>query len=428
MNIKAIYSLIGEADRVGHVPLIESVHGLGKSTIVAKYAQDNNLHFEPLMLSLLDTGDLLGIPRTEILGGQLTTTWAAPTWYSRIVDAAWATEMNMQDLTFHDADFGNFVNKAYPSGHISRAELNQAFCDFYGKRNNMLHILRQDKVSYNKAQRSVLFLDEKNRAAPDILNASLQLILDKRLNDHILPTVNGQDTLIVSAINPADGDYTVAEFDPALLDRFVTCRLEPDTEAWLEYARNSNVNIVVREYLTENPQKIHVEDKNGGKGASPRSWTRLGQYLDSIDNTPTESTMSYIVGTIGESLGAEFFLFLQGFARTMTPEQWAKEVKKASRNLKDVKKIAAKLEETVVNLEPIKRNELAANLREEYKDKDKLDDVMPYLVYLHAMPMENLAAYLTNLKEEHAEELTRLVNFDKEASNKDLFRKVVAAK
>lgn len=427
MNIKAIYSLIAEADRVGHVPLIESKHGLGKSTIVAKYAADQELHFEPLMLSLLDTGDLLGIPRTENIGGQLTTTWAAPTWYSRIVDAAWATNMDIADLVFHDETFGKFVTKSYPDT-IGRSELNQAFCDFYNKRNNMLHILRQDKVGYTKAQRSVLFLDEKNRAAPDILNASLQLILDKRLNDHILPTVNGQDTLIVSAINPADGDYTVSEFDPALLDRFVTCHLEPDTEAWLDYARTANVNIVVREYLTENPQKIHVEDKNGGKGASPRSWTRLGSYLDSIDNTPTPSTMDYIVGTIGEALGAEFFLFLQGFARTMTPEQWAKEVKKASRNLKDVKKIAAKLEETVAALEPIKRNELAANLREEYKEKDTLQDVMPYLVYLHAMPMENLAAYLTNLKEESSDEITRLAAFDKEASNKDLFRKVVATK
>lgn len=110
MNIKETKLLVAAADLVNAAPLIQGLHGLGKSEIVKQYAEENNMHFVPLILSLMDTGDLLGLPRTVERGNMLSTDWAVPSWFSQIIDAAWPTELEMDDLVFHDEAFMKFVN------------------------------------------------------------------------------------------------------------------------------------------------------------------------------------------------------------------------------------------------------------------------------------------------------------------------------
>jgi hypothetical protein len=424
MNIKQVFNLIQEADAVDHVPLIESLHGIGKSTICETYAREKNLHFEPLILSLMDIGDLIGIPRTTQVGGQTTTVWAAPDWYSRIVNAAWPTEMPIDRLKFVDTGLYDLV-KNLATEMIKREKLNELYCQFYKLPSDELQLLRQENVVYLDAKRSVLFLDEFNRSPSDVLNASLQLILEKRLHTHILPRVGGKDTFIVSAINPSDGDYTVVDFDPALLDRFVQCNLDPDTNAWLSWANDNNVNEVVRDYLTENPSKLHFVPKDGKKGSSPRSWTRLASYLDSINNKPTETTSYYLKGIIGESLAAEFLLFLQGYARSMSVEEIQEIVEKKAKRVKDIEKLGAHVGKAIDKVEAIKKMELAHNLQKAYTDVKDASEALPYLAYLYGLPLENLTAFLTNLKSDNQTAFQQLVAFDGELNSKGLFRKIV---
>lgn len=115
MNIHETKLFVAAADLANKAPLIQGKHGLGKSEIVKQYADENNMYFEPLILSLMDTGDLLGLPRTVEVGGTLTTSWAAPEWFNRIVNAAWPVEFDTDDLVFHDKDFEKFVNQKLSS-------------------------------------------------------------------------------------------------------------------------------------------------------------------------------------------------------------------------------------------------------------------------------------------------------------------------
>lgn len=110
MNINEAKLFVTACDATDTVPLIEGVHGLGKSDIVRQYAKDNNLHCEILILSLMDVGDLCGLPRTISHGGQLSTTWSAPIWFNRIIDAAWPESFSYEDLTFDDLEFKAFVD------------------------------------------------------------------------------------------------------------------------------------------------------------------------------------------------------------------------------------------------------------------------------------------------------------------------------
>ena len=80
-----------------------------------------------------------------------------------------------------------------------------------------------------------LFLDELNRATPEVMQAAFQIVLDRELNGWKLHP----ETRVYAAINHSAA-YTVNEMDPALLDRFWTIDLEPTVEDWL--ARNPDAS------------------------------------------------------------------------------------------------------------------------------------------------------------------------------------------
>lgn len=421
MNIQEVTQMLKEADKVGHTLLIESLHGIGKSSICKQYADENNLHFEPLILSLMDVGDLLGIPRTTEIGGQITTVWAAPDWYSRIVNAAWPVALKASRLEFTDEDLEAKVKtKVKTSRTITRKDLNTLYCNHFNMPDDELQLLRQNSVRYLDSKRSVLFLDEFNRTQSDILNASLQLVLEKQLHSHKLPVVNGKETFIVSAINPADGDYTVSSFDPALLDRFVHCSLDPDAKTWLSWAKANNVNPVVIDYISQNRKNLHYMDKNGGKGASNRSWTRAAAYLDSINNTPTDVTSYYLRGIIGQSLAAEFLMFLNGYAKSISIEELEVMVTKESKKFANIEALGDRIAELTKDLEPIKRTELSEELIAKYRTETDPVIGKPYLAMLYSLPVEILASLLSKLKAEDLEGLTNLAAMDKTENNKAL--------
>lgn len=428
-TINEIKDIIAAADLCGHVPLIKGLHGLGKSESVAQYATEKDMHYEPLILSLMDTGDMLGLPVTERVNGMASTLWAAPTWYTNIVNAAWPEELDMNELVFNDEEFKSFFTP--PSKVVTRSQLNETFCQFYSLPNDRLQILRQDKVFYRKSRRSVMFLDEFNRAPSDILNASLQLILDHRLHSHVLPLVNGQETLIVAAINPADGDYTVQEFDPALLDRFVSCEVTPDFKSWLAWAKQNNVNKVVTDFLIDNPGRFHFTPEDGTKGASPRSWTRLANYLDRIDSTNKDIMSHYTIGTVGSAIAAQFLVFYNSYSSSMSTKDLDKLIKKEIAKARKTgtinpEEIATAISDIVTDMDAVRRGEFAENFIKKYINSDDAATAMPMLVYLYALPMESLSAVLKSLQNEDINDYAQLAILDKEANNKGLFTKLVS--
>lgn len=434
MNINEVKQIIAAADICGHVPLIKGVHGIGKSEAAAQYAKENNMHFEPLILSLMDTGDMLGMPETRIVGGMPATLWAAPSWYNNIVNAAWPQKLRMSKLRFTDKDLEGYIydNKKDPtSSEISRGELNELYSEYYNLPDDALQIVRQNNVSYLDARRSVLFLDEFNRAPADILNASLQLILDHRLHSHVLPTVNGQETLVVAAINPANGDYTVQEFDPALLDRFVDCEATPDFKAWVKWAKENKVNQIVIDFLLDNQRKFHFVPEDGSKGASPRSWTRLGAYIDRITDTSPDVMTHYVKGTIGAALAAQFMVFYNSYSNALTSAELEKVIKKEITKAKksgtvNPEQLAESIKTIVEELEAIRRQEFADTYIKKYITCDNAEDAMVMLTYLYALPLETLSAVLKTLQSDNLDNYANLAILDKEANKKGLFVKLVS--
>jgi hypothetical protein len=129
-----------------------------------------------------------------------------------------------------------------------------------------------------------LFLDELNRATPEVMQAAFQIVLDRELNGWKLH----EGTRVMTAINAA-ASYNVNEVDPALLDRFWVIDLTPDTKDFLTWARTeSKKKPFKRNCLPLVADFIQAEDKwldppkeaePGVKHVSRRSWERLGDAL-----------------------------------------------------------------------------------------------------------------------------------------------------
>lgn len=126
---------------------------------------------------------------------------------------------------------------------------------------------------------TVLFLDELNRARPEVLQAVFELALDRKLNGVKLP----DSVLIVSACNPPDARYDTVDFDDALTARFMHLHVKTNADIWLEWAKDkgetnkSNVNPFVYNFIVQHKEALNVtykEDSEFPVEVKPcsRSW------------------------------------------------------------------------------------------------------------------------------------------------------------
>jgi hypothetical protein len=121
----------------------------------------------------------------------------------------------------------------------------------------------------------LVFLDELNRATPEVMQGSFQIVLDRELNGHRLHPL----TRVMSAINTGAA-YNVNEVDPALLDRFFVLDLTPSPEEWADWARGKLHDTIV-DFIAQDNTWLDPSSKQdpGTVQQSRRSWDRLSDAL-----------------------------------------------------------------------------------------------------------------------------------------------------
>ena len=115
----------------------------------------------------------------------------------------------------------------------------------------------------------VLFLDELNRARPEILQTVMDLALNRKLAGKKLP----EGSRIISAVNAGD-QYQLTDLDPALVSRFNIVNFRPTEEEWLLWARKNGLDSRVIGFIDENRMCM----------AAPVSYINDIRTIASIDN------------------------------------------------------------------------------------------------------------------------------------------------
>ena len=151
----------------------------------------------------------------------------------------------------------------------------------------------------------VLFLDELNRARPEILQSVMDLTLNRKLAGKALPA----RSRIISAVN-AGQEYQLTDLDPALVSRFNIYTFRPSVSEWLLWAEKAGVAPEVVAFIEENPQyldgRLREDADNLEKTPDRRAWERVSDILKSSSKINT-ALKKAIAGIIGPEVANKLF-------------------------------------------------------------------------------------------------------------------------
>jgi hypothetical protein len=235
MNVQqTIRTLLGLPPRISI--LLESNHGLGKSSVVAQAAailsqrSKKPFGFIDFRLAQCEVGDLIGMQRHTPVGEVTRSVFEN--------GVRTETTVTAKNITVHD------LAEWFPTDPDS-----QGF----------------------------LFLDELPRAPRDVQNAVLELALDYRFHFRELP----MGWRVISASNDDMDVYSGTQLDPALYDRFLKIKFKPTFPEWIEWAEKDGCHKAILTYLSKFTADLGLDTRpEAGKiTPTPRSWCKLSTCL-----------------------------------------------------------------------------------------------------------------------------------------------------
>ena len=146
----------------------------------------------------------------------------------------------------------------------------------------------------------VLFLDELNRARPEILQTIMDLALNRTLAGRKLP----EGSRIISAVNEGE-QYQLTDLDPALVSRFNIVNFQPTVQEWLLWAGKEGVDKRVTAFIAENsiwldkaPDAKENEDTGLDKTPDRRAWKRVSDLIKGCEviTTVHQKAIASVVG------------------------------------------------------------------------------------------------------------------------------------
>lgn len=157
----------------------------------------------------------------------------------------------------------------------------------------------------------VLFLDELNRARPEILQSVMDLTLNKTLAGRKLP----EGSRIISAVNSGD-EYQLTDLDPALISRFNIYEFKPSVNEWIIWATKHDIDSRVIGFIQENAGELDGKGYSIGetdsleKTPDRRSWEKVSNVIKK-HKTLSKTTFKVICGIIGAGAATKFNHYLQ---------------------------------------------------------------------------------------------------------------------
>ena len=183
-----------------------------------------------------------------------------------------------------------------------------------------------------------LFLDELNRARPEILQSVHDLALNRTLAGKRLPP----GSVVISAVNQGD-EYQLTDLDPALVSRFNLYEFAPTVEDWLLWAHQKEVDPRVIAFIQKEPQHLEGEAlapedawRAAGLVKHPdrRAWVRVSDFIKP-HQAVGEIHLKAIAGMVGTAPALAFRQSL-GHSLKVSPEQILYHFERYRKKLKEM--------------------------------------------------------------------------------------------
>ncbi len=159
-----------------------------------------------------------------------------------------------------------------------------------------------------KSGKGIVFLDELNRAHPDVLQAMFSFITNKTIHSHKLP----DNWHIVAAGNYPSEEFTVSDTsDAAFMSRFCHIKLEPTVSEFVNYVESKGYGDIA-DFISEHPECLEQKRKNTFEvQVTPdrRAWADLVAPLDKEGFDSKSTAFEVISGLVGVSAAGAFLAF-----------------------------------------------------------------------------------------------------------------------
>lgn len=241
--------------------------GVGKTSVTQQVADELNLMVQVWTLATLEAADLKGIPA-------------------------------LRDLT-PDPNMPEKLKKAM------LADLKKNNFDFIETINALPMVLPTDDWNTNNYNGGILFFDEINRAIPEVLDASLRITLEGKMDEYELPN----NWLVIAAGNRVSDIQggNIRELEPAILNRFAHINFAPKFTDWVNYVSvKPYMNTDIIDFLTgkqeysERPEFYYKLMSNFAKvnenpaAPTPRAWENASRKHFAAANFDPESFLSNV--------------------------------------------------------------------------------------------------------------------------------------
>lgn len=154
----------------------------------------------------------------------------------------------------------------------------------------------------------VLFLDELNRARPEVLQTIMDLALNRKLAGRNLP----EGSRLISAVNDGE-EYQLTDLDPALVSRFNVYGFRPTYKEWLLWAEKQKLDSRVTDFIASNPDWLDGTaadrpqiDSGLEKYPDRRAWKKVSDIVKPIKEL-TEIDQKIIAGVVGVQAAQKFY-------------------------------------------------------------------------------------------------------------------------
>lgn len=159
--------------------------------------------------------------------------------------------------------------------------------------------------------KGIIMLDELVQCAPSMQAAASQLILDRRVGEHVL----GDGWLVIGAGNRKSDRAATNNMPTHIANRFVHLTMDVSLDEWVAWALTHNIDIRVIAFLKWREKLLFNFDPQakGEAFASPRSWEFASKMLTA--GIADDCLMDVMKGTVGEGAATEFVGFLRVFEK-----------------------------------------------------------------------------------------------------------------
>jgi hypothetical protein len=169
----------------------------------------------------------------------------------------------------------------------------------------------------NATRPTIWFLDDLGQGSAAVQAAYMQLLLARRVGEHVLPDC----VTFVAATNDRSHNAAVSGILDPVISRFATVvNLVADIQSWSKWAVKNDTPYELVAFLRFRSDLLYVPKKGRDitNFPSPRSWGFLGKKFTKI---PKGHELREYAGSVGQAAAIEFDGFLEVFREIASLEE-----------------------------------------------------------------------------------------------------------